>query len=180
MVEYYISGNSSTHNFSGCITAGPDSDLWFTESDGNKIGKISPANNKVKNYIVPVANAGLSSITAGPDGNLWFTVFSESTGTSGNLIGKISPTTGKVTEYAIPTTNANPGTITSGPDGDLWFTETCGIKSVKYPPKQVTLQNTPFLQRVSAPAALHSALTVICGSQIIRQPMEMKSVKFPL
>ncbi len=97
------------------ITAGPDGSLWFTELDGNNIGRIT-INGAIIEYSVPTANSKPIEITFGPDGNLWFTE------ESGNNIGRIT-TTGAITEYAVPTPNSDPEFITAGPDGNLWFTE---------------------------------------------------------
>ena len=97
------------------ITAGPDGSLWFTELDGNNIGRIT-INGAIIEYSVPTANSKPIEITSGPDGNLWFTE------ESGNNIGRIT-TTGAITEYAVPTPNSDPEFITAGPDGNLWFTE---------------------------------------------------------
>ncbi len=97
------------------ITAGPDGSLWFTELDGNNIGRIT-INGAIIEYSVPKANSKPIEITSGPDGNLWFTE------ESGNNIGRIT-TTGAITEYAVPTPNSDPEFITAGPDGNLWFTE---------------------------------------------------------
>src|SRR5437588_6350752 len=52
------------------ITAGPDGNLWFIESNVNKIGRITPTGT-VTEFDIPTAGDP-SSITAGPDGNLWF------------------------------------------------------------------------------------------------------------
>jgi virginiamycin B lyase len=52
------------------ITVGPDHNLWFTEADGNKIGRITPSGSITE---FPVLASGLYGITAGPNGNLWFT-----------------------------------------------------------------------------------------------------------
>jgi len=100
------------------ITAGPDGNLWFTEFDGNRIGRITPAG------VVTEFSAGISAgaypygITAGPDGNLWFTEYYS------NRIGRITPA-GAVTEFSAgisaDTVRVN---ITAGPDGNLWFTAT--------------------------------------------------------
>src|SRR5439155_11966802 len=54
------------------IAAGPDGNLWFTETNVNKIGRI----------------------TTGPDGNLWYT-----TGFTGT-IGRITPS-GVATEFTL-------------------------------------------------------------------------------
>ena len=62
----------------GGITLGSDCNLWFAESRGNTVGRITPAG--VITELPPFAAAGgagsLSYITAGPDGNLWATDYS--------------------------------------------------------------------------------------------------------
>jgi streptogramin lyase len=97
------------------IVSGPDGNLWFTEFDGNKIGRVTPS-GMFSEYAVPTAASGPAAITSGPDGNLWFTE---------NSIGKIGRITtgGVVTEFPIPTASSYPYGITSGPDGNLWFVE---------------------------------------------------------
>lgn len=102
------------------ITVGADNNLWFTESTGNKIGKITTA-GVITEYVLPNANSNPQTIVAGPDGNLWFT---EKTG---NRIGQIT-TSGVITEYAVPTAASQPFGITVGPDNNLWFTELSGNK----------------------------------------------------
>jgi len=75
------------------ITTGPDGNLWFTELDGQRIGRITPRG------VVTEFGAGITAggkpvdIKAGPDGNLWFTE------RVGNRIGRITPA-GEVTEFS--------------------------------------------------------------------------------
>jgi len=102
------------------ITAGPDGNLWFTESNSNKIAKLTTAGS-ITEYRIPTADSAPMGITAGPDGNLWFTEY------GGNKIGKVT-TAGTFTEYPIPTAISLPEGITAGPDGNLWFTESGNIK----------------------------------------------------
>ncbi len=95
------------------IAAGPDGNVWFTESVGSgAIGRSTVAGS------ITEFTSGLSgpaqSIVAGPDGNLWFTE------PSSNKIGRIT-TSGAITEYS--TKGIEPANITAGPDGNLWFTE---------------------------------------------------------
>jgi uncharacterized protein (TIGR03437 family) len=102
------------------ITAGPDGNLWFTESDSNRIATITTS-GAITEFAVSTPNAQPWDITVGPDGNLWFTEI------SANQIGRIT-TSGVITEYPIPTPPTpgippRPNHITSGPDGNLWFTE---------------------------------------------------------
>jgi uncharacterized repeat protein (TIGR01451 family) len=96
------------------IASGPDSNLWFTEYAGQRIGQITPT-GVVTEYTLS-AGAFPGGIAAGPDSNLWFTEY------GANKIGRIT-TAGAVTEFAVPTASAGPYGITAGPDGNLWFTE---------------------------------------------------------
>src|SRR5262245_53937235 len=51
---------------------GADGNLWFTENDVGKIGRMSPT-GAVTEFALPTANSSPVSITLGPDGNMWFT-----------------------------------------------------------------------------------------------------------
>ena len=100
------------------IAAGPDGNLWFTEDDGNRIGRITPGGIVTEFSVGITAGAGPAGIAAGPDGNLWFTEV------DGHRIGRITPS-GVVTEFSAGiTANAWPIGITAGSDGNLWFTGT--------------------------------------------------------
>lgn len=98
----------------GNITSGPDGNLWFTEHDGGKVGRISPK-GKIREFTPHTNNDDTFDITAGPDGNLWFTE------NSANRIGRITPQ-GIITEFPLPSSGAGPLGITAGPNGNLWFT----------------------------------------------------------
>jgi streptogramin lyase len=116
------------------ITAGPDGNLWFTEYDGNRIGRITPAGVVTEFSAGITAGAGPYGITAGPDGNLWFTE------PSGNRIGRITPA-GFVTEFSAGiTAGAGPFLITAGPDGNLWFTERLGNRIGRITPAGVVTE----------------------------------------
>ena len=73
-------GDSLPHG----ITSGPDGNLWFTETAGNKIGRITPSGSFTE-YPIPTSISGSFDITSGPDGNLWFTE------KDGNKIGRATP-----------------------------------------------------------------------------------------
>jgi virginiamycin B lyase len=98
------------------ITAGPDGALWFTESVGNKIGRITTS-GAVTEFPVPTPNSQPAAITAGPDGALWFVE------AAAGKIGRIT-TAGGITEFPIPAPiSFAPSDITAGPDGALWFVD---------------------------------------------------------
>jgi len=92
------------------IAPGPDGNLWFTESDGNKIGRVTVTGN-ITEFPLPSPSVVPQGITAGPDGNMWFTELA-------GKIGRITPS-GTITEYPIA---YRPWLIDSGPDGNIWFT----------------------------------------------------------
>ena len=109
------------------ITAGPHGNLWFTEGNSNKIGKITTAGT-VTEYTEGISSASHPrGITVGPDGNLWFTEYGvpEEAGV-GNRIGKMT-TAGAVTEYSEGISpESHPLSIAEGPENNLWFTEAGG------------------------------------------------------
>jgi virginiamycin B lyase len=56
--------------------------LWFTENNGNKIGRISPSGTMTE-FAIKTASANAQGIAQGPDNALWFTEV------NGNKIGRI-------------------------------------------------------------------------------------------
>src|SRR5947199_7864073 len=72
------------------ITAGPDGNVWFTDSNGNHIGRVTPA-GVITEFSVPTSSSLPVGICMGPDGNLWFTE------AHGHKIGRITPA-GVITE----------------------------------------------------------------------------------
>ena len=110
--EYPLPSGISTTE----ITAGPDGNLWFTDTGANKVGMINPTTHAISEFSVPTANSGLYDITAGPDGNLWFTEW------KAGKVGMINPTTHAISEFPLPGGgNGDFRMITAGPDGNLWF-----------------------------------------------------------
>ncbi len=99
------------------ITAGPDGNLWFTENNANRIGRITPT-GAITEFDLPNPTSAPTHIIAGPDGALWFTEL------RGSRIGRIT-TGGAITEFAIQFTGTNiprPHDIALGSDGNLWVT----------------------------------------------------------
>ena len=131
----------------GGIVAGPDGNLWFTEIDGGRIGRITPA-GVVTEYrlgAVVQAHEGSEEITTGPDSNLWFTEY------GANRIGKITPA-GVVTEYSAGlTAKAHPFGIAAGPDGNLWFTEYGANRIGKITPAGVVIEYSAGITAGSFP-----------------------------
>ena len=105
----------SLHTRPWRITPGPDGNLWFTDTNSDMIGKITP-DGQVTEY--PIGDGKVPyDIVAGRDGNLWFTEnVNDKTGavnTGGELIH----------EYYAPGVDARPTGITVAPNGDIWWVD---------------------------------------------------------
>jgi streptogramin lyase len=130
-VTYFSAGiTPGSYSYVTSITAGPDGNLWFTESgvtDG-RIGRITRTGEITEFSAGLSAGAGPSEITAGPDGNLWFAeaypgVNADGESRTFGRIGRITPK-GVITEFSAGITpGSSVGGITAGPDANLWFTE---------------------------------------------------------
>lgn len=93
------------------ITASPDGNLWFTEWQSDKIGRIT-TEGQVAEYALPSTFSHPDSIASATNGALWFTA-------EDNRIGSITPS-GQIAGFAVP---HQPTQITPGPDGNMWFSE---------------------------------------------------------
>ena len=98
------------------MALGADGNVWFSEAQARKIGRITPGG-----YIteVPMPAAAVPfGIVAGADKNLWITV------TRAPMIYRMTPK-GDFTAFPLPQ-KSMAILITAGPDGNLWFTEPNG------------------------------------------------------
>ena len=97
--------------------------LWFTEINGNRIGKLVPSEAKpgtskgIIEYELPEPNSKPHNIIVARDGMVWFTEM------GGNKVGRIDPATGKIKEFSVSTPNSEPHHLAEGEDGKIWFLE---------------------------------------------------------
>jgi len=96
------------------IAAGPDGNMWFTESQSQRIGRITPQGT-ITEY--GPTSGSPTEIISGPDGDLWFVEVGAFDG-----IGRITPA-GVISEFP---TGALAHDLAAGPDGQLYFTEPSG------------------------------------------------------
>jgi virginiamycin B lyase len=113
-----------------------DGRVWFTESAGNRIGRMHADGSDLVEFPLAHPNSSPRIIALGSDGNMWF---SEHTG---NRIGRITPT-GTITEFEIPTAASQPRAISLGADGNIWFGMFAGGKIGRITPKGVITEFTP-------------------------------------
>ncbi len=97
------------------IAKGSDGNIWYSQSDPNRIVKMSVEGTILNHYPLPPLTNAAFNLTLGTDGALWYS--------SGYKIGKIT-TSGIVTEYSVY--NGSSSSITglaADPNGDMWFTQ---------------------------------------------------------
>jgi virginiamycin B lyase len=125
------------------ITAGPDGNVWFTETGGSpgvvasdarwanvsRVGRITPSGT-VNEYNVSASATFLVGIVTGPDRNLWVT------DRAANKVFRVT-ISGTVNAYAMPTPSSGPSSITVGPDGNFWITESYAGKLARLTPSGV-------------------------------------------
>lgn len=95
--------------------------VYFTERDGNNIGRLDPATGVFNEWTVPTANSE-------PYGIFVFGGLVYFIETGGNKVGRLDPATGVFNEWTIPTANSIPVDIVVDSSGLVYFTEQGGHK----------------------------------------------------
>jgi virginiamycin B lyase len=96
--------------------------VWFTEKEGNRIGKFVPVTGVMTEVTLPTPVAQPGGIDA-QGAYVWFTE------TAANRLGRLRITDSPdVTEIPIPTPNSAPHNVVLAPGGNPWLTEGEGNK----------------------------------------------------
>jgi streptogramin lyase len=106
------------------MATGSDKNVWYTEINFARIGKITPT-GVITEYAIPSGNDGYD-IAPGFGGTMWF---DENLGTT---IGEIT-TAGQVTEFALSGAHTGGG-LAKGSDGNMWFDDQVGNSIAKITP----------------------------------------------
>jgi virginiamycin B lyase len=95
------------------LALGPEGNVWFTETQEDKVGRITPI-GAIQMFQLPRGSRPVE-IVLGADGNLWVT---EEKNDPEALV-RISPS-GQYTEFPLEP-GVYAGALAAGPDGRLWF-----------------------------------------------------------
>ncbi len=87
------------------------------------------ATGAVKDFPLPTANAGPSTIALAQDGSLWFTL------SGANAIGHMQPDGRGFESFPLPHPDSSPRIIARGADGNMWFSEHTGNRVGRITPK---------------------------------------------
>ena len=129
------------------ITVGPDSAIWFIESNVNKIGHVvvpvgsgAPA---IAEFSVS-AGAGLGDIISGSDNAIWFTE------TTAKKIGRMLTNGAVASETALTGMNAPFGMVLAG-DGNFYIGDSTGSQLGQFNPISGALKLFPTKSTPSKP-----------------------------
>lgn len=120
-----------------------EGNLWFTEINADKIGKLIPSQTEpgtskgIVEYDLPHPHSQPNHILVARNGMVWFSEM------GGNRIGRLDPATGKITEYEIPTAKSEPHHLAEAADGAIWFVEFETNKIARLDPGAGTIQEFP-------------------------------------
>ncbi len=112
VTEYSINTQASSPQD---IVIGDQNEIWFTEKDGNKIGKYIKDSGFIE-YQIPTEDSGPTRIAKDVSGNIWF--IQSNTSKVGKLYRQ-----GVFTEFELGT-NGVPNSITAGYDENIWLSYT--------------------------------------------------------
>lgn len=102
------------------IANGPDGNIWFTEDQSFKVGRISPTTGQFTEYALPKGDIFPQHMAPGSDGNVWWNgVYHTGRYTFVAVVSNITPA-GVVTDYRLPKAPAGGFFQTLGPDGRQW------------------------------------------------------------
>jgi len=97
------------------ITAGQDGNLYFTEPNANRFGRISTT-GEIFEFVLPNPGSKPRTIVTAPDGALWFTEEGI------DRVARFSATTSTLRERQL-TQGGRPTGIAARADGTIWITE---------------------------------------------------------
>src|SRR5262249_5074141 len=96
------------------LVVGPDGSVWFTELQGNRIGRVAPG-GAITEYALPDPGSKPHGPAVATDGNVWV---AES---GSDRIARITPL-GVINEFPL-SHGAGPAHVVQGADGNIWITE---------------------------------------------------------
>ncbi|HET6588537.1 MAG TPA: hypothetical protein VFG45_00060 [Candidatus Nitrosocosmicus sp.] len=93
---------TSNQNSSFALTSSfSGNEIYYVDSDSNKIGRLVPETNTITEWDIPTANSFPISIAYHPSGNVYFIE------DNSNKIGRLVPETNTITEWTIQSNSTN-------------------------------------------------------------------------
>jgi virginiamycin B lyase len=89
--------------------------LWFTDPENNKIGRIDQTTLSVSQWELPTPNAGARRLQVARDGVIWVAEF------RANKLASFDPTSKHFKEFVLPGPEPSPWAMAFDADGYLWY-----------------------------------------------------------
>ena len=96
--------------------------VWFTERQGNQLGKLDPATGKFTEYPLPGPEASPYAIGIDRDNMVWYSSHEQDT------MNRFDPKSGQVTEYPYPHSEISMREFFLDKKGRLWYASSVNNK----------------------------------------------------
>src|ERR1019366_9408603 len=116
--QYHPQGTPSMRG----LMIDPQDNVWFSNFNGHKLGKLEAKSVLLNEYQRPTLNATVYGLVVDKSGFVWFSDL------NGNSITRFDPKAEKFVEFPLPTREAGPKFISLDGKGKVWFTEVLGAK----------------------------------------------------
>jgi virginiamycin B lyase len=99
-----------------------DGNVWFSERQGNKIGRLDPKTETFTEFPLPGPEGSPYAIGIDGDGMIWTSSHEQDT------MDRLDPKTGKVTEYPFPQSEISMREFFNDSKGRMWFASSVNNK----------------------------------------------------
>ncbi len=100
----------------------PDGNVWFSERQGNKIGRFDPKTQTFREFPLPGPEASPYAIGVDRDRMVWYSSHEQ------DVLGRLDPKTGEVTEYPYPHSEMSMREFYLDKKGRMWYASSANNK----------------------------------------------------
>jgi virginiamycin B lyase len=101
------------------IEIAPNGDVWFTNPDANKLGKVDGKTMQLSMWVMPTPNIFPRRLEVAPDGMIW--VGEAGFPLSVGKMARFDPKTRTFKEYKLPGPDPSPDAMGFDAEGYLWY-----------------------------------------------------------
>lgn len=99
-----------------------EGNVWFSERQGNKIGRLDPKSGAFKEFPLPGPEASPYAIGVHKDGSVWYSSHEQDT------LGRLDPKTGEVVEFPYPHAEISMREFYLDRKGRMWYASSANNK----------------------------------------------------
>lgn len=141
-----------------------DGSVWFTQRQGNRIGRLEIADGSITEYDVPTPGSGPNGIDIASDGRVWF-VQSQS-----DQLAVLQPANGTIQEFSLGRSGLGLELVDSSASGIVWMTAPSANLLISYRPAAHVIDYVAVRDPTGSPGTLR-------GIAVTRDGMPWVSTK---